>query len=186
MSSFLLPYLNTAIFSTPLAPRIFHFIFTSDLSTHVFWAVTPCGSDVSKDRNAATTSEGCFSKRALTRQRTQRHILEGLNVEPGSFFQHVSFLQYHVVLTVFSYAVSTDVIICNGRLRNDYGCRVWKGFAGSGCGPLSWNCIRMLLEALKNDAEPPGVAFRVWSSWSPECESLTVLHLPSLSYKLVK
>lgn len=29
-----------------------------------------------------------------------------------------------------------------------------------------------VLEALKHDAEPPGVAFHVWSSWSPECAHL--------------
>jgi hypothetical protein len=42
----------------------------------------------------------------------------------------------YVLLALFSYTVSTDVIINNGRLRNDYGCRICKGFAGSGCGLL--------------------------------------------------
>lgn len=47
----------------------------------------------------------------------------------------------YMLLALFSYAVSTDVvIICNGRFRNDYRCRIYsricKGFAGSGCGLL--------------------------------------------------
>jgi hypothetical protein len=32
--------------------------------------------------------------------------------------------------------------------------------------PTSWHCVRVFIEALKSDAEPPGVAFHVCSSWS--------------------
>ena len=72
----------------------------------------------------------------------------------------------YVLLALFSYAVSTDVVVIyNVRFRNDYGCRICKGFAGSGCGPLH-GTASVFLEALKSDAEPRGVAFHVWSSWS--------------------
>lgn len=42
-----------------------------------------------------------------------------------------------MILALFSYAVSTDVVVIyNVRFKNGYGCRICKGFAGSGCGLL--------------------------------------------------
>ena len=86
----------------------------------------------------------------------------------------------YVPLALFSYAVSADVVIIyNGRLRKNCGWRicVLQEVVVAYFMALRQNVPR----GTKNDAEPQGVTFQVWSTCSPQCWlTLAVRHSASL------